>query len=186
MELGDATTSNCLRRKTGSSRTPPVYSSKLPLATCDDGTCDFTCPDPGTCDDGICSNGEEVWDGVNCECISINVPVPCVDDGDCSNGDEVWDMTTCTCTQENVPVPCVDDGDCTNGDEVWDAATCTCTQENIPVPCVDDGDCTNGFEVWDATTCNCNITPPVSGCTNPTANNYDPVSYTHLTLPTKA
>ena len=145
-EVWDATTCNC-------NITPPVFgctnstaNNYDPLATCDDGSCDFTCPDPGTCDDGICLNGEEVWDGVNCECISINVPIPCVDDGDCTNGDEVWDPMTCTCTQENVPVPCVDDGDCTNGDEVWNVTTCTCTQENVPVP----------------------------------------VSYTHLTLPTKA
>ncbi|MFK8008160.1 MAG: hypothetical protein AB8H03_17515, partial [Saprospiraceae bacterium] len=64
-----------------------------PNATCDDGSCIFTCPDPGNCDDGDCTNGEEIWDGGICECITINIPDPstCIDDGDCTNGEEIWD-----------------------------------------------------------------------------------------------
>ncbi|MFT5438029.1 MAG: gliding motility-associated-like protein, partial [Ulvibacter sp.] len=68
------------------------------------------------------------------------------------------------------------DGDCSNGDEVWDVNTCTCSQENVPMPCVDDGDCSNGEETWDANTCTCTIIPPVLGCTDPTANNYNPTA----------
>ncbi len=115
-------------------------------------------------------------DANTCECLQENIPVPCVDDGICSNGEEVWDANTCECLQENIPVPCVDDGICANGEEVWDANTCECLQENIPVPCVDDGDCTNGFEAWDASNCECIVTPPVLGCTDPMANNYDPLA----------
>ena len=232
-EVWDANTCTCIITPSTFGCTNPTANNYDPAATCEDGSCTFDCPDPGNCDDGICTNGEEVWDGDNCNCITINVPVPCVDDGDCSNGDEVWDPNTCTCSQENIPIPCVDDGDCSNGFEIWDANTCSCNitpptfgctnttannydpaatcddgsctfdcpdpgncddgictngEEvwdgdncncitiNVPVPCVDDGDCANGFEVWDSNTCTCNIIPPTFGCTNPTANNYDPAA----------
>ncbi|MFT5801228.1 MAG: gliding motility-associated-like protein, partial [Nonlabens sp.] len=175
-EVWDANTCTCNITPSVFGCTDPAANNFDPAATCDDGSCEFDCPDPGNCDDGICANGEEVWDGDLCECITINVPTPCEDDGDCSNGDEVWDADNCICNQENVPTPCEDDGDCTNGEEIWDTATCTCTQINVPTPCEDDGDCTNGFEIWDATTCSCNITPPVLGCTNPIANNFDPTA----------
>ncbi|MFK8009588.1 MAG: hypothetical protein AB8H03_24720, partial [Saprospiraceae bacterium] len=71
------------------------------------------------CNDGDCSNGEEEWDEVNCECITTNIPDPstCIDDGDCTNGEETWNSSTCECEQLNIPDPstCVDDGDCLNG-----------------------------------------------------------------------
>ena len=160
------------------------------------GTC--VCPDPGTCDDGDCTNGEEIWDDVNCQCMSINVPDPntCIDDGDCTNGDETWDATTCMCIQTNVPDPttCIDDGDCSNGDETWDATRCMCIQTNVPDPttCIDDGDCSNGDETWDATTCMCTQTnvPDPTTCVddgdcangletwNPTTCNCDIISTT--------
>ena len=150
-----------------------------PAATCDDGTCDFDCPDPGTCDNGDCSDGEEVWDGTNCECISINVPDPstCVDDGDCSNGTEEWDDDNCMCISVNIPDPstCVDDGDCNNGTEEWDDANCMCIAVDVPdsSTCIDDGDCTNGTETWNIQTCECEVIQEVLGCTNASANNFD-------------
>ena len=206
-------------------------------ATCDDGSCEFDCPDPGDCDNGNCADGTEVWDGINCECISIDIPDPttCIDDGDCNNGEEMWDDTTCECIAVNIPdeLTCVDDGDClngtetwndqscecdqimetlgctnpsannydenatcddgscefncpdpgdcdngdcTDGTEVWDGVACECTSIDVPDPstCVDDGDCTNGIEEWNETSCECDLSLPVVGCTNPSANNYDP------------
>ncbi len=129
--------------------TNPTANNFNPAATCDDGSCDFDCPDPGTCDDGNCSNGEEVWNGSNCECETINIPDP----------------TTCT-----------DDGDCSNGEEIWDDALCECINVNIPDPniCMDDGDCLNGLETWDAENCFCEIIIVELGCTDPMANNYNP------------
>ena len=130
---------------------------------------DVSASDPG-CDDGDCTNGLETWDG--CECVAGTPPVdPGCDDGDCTNGVEVWDG--CECLAGTQPVdPGCDDGDCTNGLETWDG--CECVAGTPPTPCVDDGDCTNGFENWNLNTCECDITPPVNGCTNPTATNFDP------------
>ena len=45
-----------------------------PAATCDDDSCVFPCPDPGTCDDGDCANGIETWDGTDCMCVSGTPP----------------------------------------------------------------------------------------------------------------
>lgn len=210
-----------------------------PAATCDDGSCTYDCPDPGTCDDGDCSNGEETWNPTTCMCEDGVVPDPltCVDDGDCSNGEEVWDTATCTCESVNPPDPsnCIDDGDCTNGieswnmatcmcetttevlgctdmaannfdptatcddgsctydcpdpgncddgdcsngEEVWNPSTCMCEDGVAPDPssCVDDGDCLNGVETWDLATCDCIIIMENTGCTDPTALNYDPAA----------
>ncbi len=203
-EFWDTNTCSCDIIPPSFGCTNPTANNYDPTATCDDGSCSFDCPDPGNCDDGICANGEEIWDGNICECININVPVPCTDDGDCSNGEEVWDANTCNCniippilgctdpTANNFdptatcddgscsfdcpdPGNC-DDGICANGEEIWDGNICECININVPVPCTDDGDCSNGEEVWDANTCACNIIPPTFGCTNPTANNYDPTA----------
>ena len=52
-----------------------------------------------------------------------------------------------------------------------------CNQLNIPEPCVDDGICTNGIEIgWDSDLCECIVVAPVFGCTDPDANNYDPLA----------
>ncbi len=140
-------------------------------ATCDDGSCEYECPDPGNCDDGDCSNGVETWNGETCQCDAGTPPdsSTCVDDGDCSNGVETWNETTCTCEQLNIPDPstCIDDGDCSNGTETWNTSTCTCEQLNVPDPntCVDDGDCSNGDETWNEATCTCdqlNVPDPSS------------------------
>ncbi len=119
-----------------------------PLATCDDGSCVFPCPDPGNCDNGDCEDGLEVWDGTLCECVSGPPPVepPSCDDGDCTNGEEFWNGCEC----ESGPAP-VDPGNC------------------------DDGICTNGIEEWDG--CNCVVVSmPLQGCTNNTATNFDPLA----------
>ncbi|MFK8008159.1 MAG: gliding motility-associated C-terminal domain-containing protein [Saprospiraceae bacterium] len=180
IETWNTTTCMCDITPTVLGCTNSTATNYDPNATCDDGSCIFTCPDPGNCDDGDCSNGEEIWDGGICECITINIPDPstCIDDGDCINGEETWNSNTCECEQLNIPDPstCIDDGNCTNGEETWNANTCECEQLNIPDPstCVDDGDCTNGIETWNTTTCMCDITPTVLGCTNSTATNYDP------------
>ena len=129
--------------------TDPNANNFNPNATCDDGSCDLSCPDPGNCDDGVCTNGTEIWNSTTCMCESINPPDP---------------------------TSCIDDGDCTNGMEVWNDANCMCESINPPDPstCVDDGDCTNGTEVWDDTTCTCESLPEVVGCTEPGALNYNP------------
>ena len=203
-EAWDISTCSCIT-------TPPVLgctnstaNNYDPLATCDDGSCTFDCPDPGNCDDGICANGDETWDGTICDCVDGTPPTPCMDDGDCTNGFEVWNVNTCicdvtppvngctdptannynslaTCDDGSCTYDCpdpgnCDDGICANGDETWDASICDCVDGTPPTPCMDDGDCTNGFEVWNANTCICDVTPPVSGCTDPTANNYDPLA----------
>jgi len=170
-------------------------------ATCDDNSCTFTCPDPGTCDDGDCTNGSETWDGNACECVAGTAPTPCTDDGDCTNGFEAWNMMTCDCDVTAAVLGCTDmtatnfdmnatcddnsctftcpdpgtcdDGDCTNGAESWDGTTCECVSGTAPTPCTDDGDCTNGFESWNTSTCSCDVTAAVFGCTNATATNFD-------------
>ncbi len=201
-EIWNTNTCNC-------DITPPVFGCTDPMAnnfdpnaTCDDGSCDTSCPDPGTCDDNDCTNGVETWDFVNCECVAGTPPTPCVDDGDCTNGFEIWNTNTCncditppvfgctdpmannfdpnaTCDDGSCDTSCpdpgtCDDNDCTNGVETWDFNNCECQAGTPPTPCVDDGDCTNGFEIWNTNTCNCDITPPVFGCTDPMANNFDP------------
>ncbi len=129
--------------------TNPNANNYNPNATCDDGSCDLSCPDPGNCDDGDCSNGTEFWNSAFCMCESINPPDPtsCVDDNDCSNGMEVWNDINCMCESINPP---------------------------DPTSCVDDGDCTNGTEVWDDTTCTCESLPEIVGCTTIGALNYNP------------
>jgi len=182
--------------------TNPTATNYNPLATCDDGSCTFTCPDPGTCDDGVCSNGVETWNGTTCACQADTAPTPCVSDGNCTNGVETWDATTCTCTNVASVLGCTnatalnynplatcDDGscmyncpdpgncsdnNCTNGLETWDGNNCICVDGLAPIPCADDNDCTNGFEVWNSNTCTCTITPPIFGCMNPDSENYDP------------
>jgi len=164
-----------------------------PDANCDDSSCTFACPDPGTCDDGDCANGIETWDADNCECVAGTAPVdPGCDDGDCTNGVETWDG--CECVAGTAPTPCEDDGDCSNGFETWNATTCECDTEAPVLGCTndtatnfdpaatcdddscdfacpdpgtcDDGDCANGVEAWDGDTCECVAgTPPVDpGC----------------------
>ena len=165
--------------------TDPNANNFDPNAVCDDGSCEYDCPDPGDCDNGDCTDGEEVWDGSICECISINIPDPdsCIDDGDCTNGVEIWNDITCECEVETEVLGCTDpnannydpnavcdDGTCTydcpdpgdcdngiceDGEEVWNDSICECEAINIPTPCVDDGDCNNGEEVWDSTNCEC-------------------------------
>jgi gliding motility-associated-like protein len=177
-ETWDNNTCTCNIIPTVLGCTNPTANNYNPSATCDDGSCQFDCPDPGNCNDGICANGQEQWNGTTCACETIagTIPTPCTDDGVCSNGTETWDNNTCTCTQTNVPTPCTDDGVCSNGTENWDNNTCTCSQTNVPTPCTDDGVCSNGTETWDNNTCACNIIPAVLGCTNPTANNYNPLA----------
>ena len=75
-EEWNETTCECVTTAAVLGCTNPTANNFNPDATCDDGTCEFDCPDPGNCDDGDCSNGEEVWDGDTCECIAINVPDP--------------------------------------------------------------------------------------------------------------
>jgi len=66
--------------------------------------------------------------------------------------------------------------------ECWETATfnnAICAWEvtgTLPAdPGCDDGDCTNGMETWDG--CDCiEGTPPVIGCTNPLADNYNPAA----------
>jgi|GEM_PF-6407483 len=183
-EVWDVTTCDCIVITAVLGCTNPTANNYNPMATCDDGSCDFDCPDPGDCDDGNCTNGEEVWDGMNCECISINVPDPstCIDDGDCLNGTEFWDMNTCTCETMAEPQGCTDPT-ATNYDP-----TATCDDGSCDYDCpdpgdCDDGDCSNGQEVWDATNCECiavNIPDPNDcvddgDCTNGTEV-YDPVT----------
>ncbi|MEZ4913952.1 MAG: hypothetical protein R2798_07845 [Chitinophagales bacterium] len=86
--------------------TNPTALNFNPSATCDDGSCIFSCP--ARCDDGDCA-GIETWDGIACQCIVD----PGCNDGDCSNGIETWDGCQCT-----PPVnPGCNDGDCSNGVE---------------------------------------------------------------------
>jgi hypothetical protein len=127
-----------------------------------------SCTPPASCNDGICSNGQEQWNGTTCACETIagTIPTPCTDDGVCSNGTETWDNNTCTCSQTNVPTPCTNDGVCSNGTETWDNNTCTCTQTNVPTPCTDDGVCSNGVETWDNNTCTCTQTNVPTPCTD--------------------
>ena len=120
------------------------------LATCDDGSCSFICPDPGDCDDGICTNGIETWDGVNCICMT-NAPteiIGCTDSNFC----EYNPLATC------------DDGSCITSNA--DPGTC------------DDGDCTNGIETWDSVSCNCvsNSVTEITGCTDASFCEYDPLA----------
>jgi len=87
----------------------------------------------------------------------------------------VQTLVICDCVAGVAPVdPGCDDGDCSNGVETWDGGNCIAGTP--PSPCVDDGDCTNGFEMWNVNTCECDITPPVNGCTDPTAINYNPAA----------
>ncbi|MEZ4913950.1 MAG: hypothetical protein R2798_07835 [Chitinophagales bacterium] len=103
--------------------TNPTALNFNPSATCDDGSCIFSCPDPGNCDDGDCANGIETWDGIACQCIPGTPPVdPGCNDGDCNNGIETWDG--CQCVPGTPPVnPGCDDGDCSNGIETWEAVS---------------------------------------------------------------
>ena len=153
----------------------PNATNYDPNATCDDGSCDFACPDPGDCDNGDCADGEEVWDGTQCACVAINVPNPssCIDDGDCTNGVEMWNPNTCAC--DNIPqmLGCMDPN-ATNYDP-----NATCDDGSCDFACPDPGDCDNGDcadgeEVWDGSTCSCvaiNVPNPAScvddgDCTN--------------------
>jgi len=42
--------------------------------------------------------------------------------------------------------------------------------------CIDDGDCSNGIENWNTSTCTCEISSTISGCTDVTADNYNPIA----------
>jgi len=121
-----------------------------PSVNCDDGSCDFSCLDPGTCDDGDCTNGFEIWDGNTCTCINTGTQIGCTDINACN-----YD-----------PDAICDDGSCTSVDcasECGGTATAGTT--------CDDGDASTINDVYDVD-CNC-IGNQVSGCTDSTACNYN-------------
>lgn len=72
--------------------------------------------------------------------------------------------------------PNCDDGICSNGTETYNTDTCECNSGTPPTPCQNDGDCSNGEEQWNDASCECETVNPIFGCTNTTANNYDPLA----------
>ena len=158
IEEWDTATCSCITTPSVLGCTNSTATNFDPNATCDDGTCDFPCPDPGTCDNGECADGEEIWDGNICDCVAINVPNPatCMEDGDCTNGFDIWDPAICTCVNTPQISGCTDptannydpNANCDDG-----SCDTTCPD---PGTC-DDGDCTNGEEIWNTTICDCEI-----------------------------
>ncbi len=134
------------------------------------------CPDDGTCNTN-CENGDlETWNPTICDCEVTTVVV-----FGCTNNAATNFDANANCDDNSCEFSCpdpgnCDDGDCSNGNEAWNIVTCECVSINAPDPssCVDDGDCSNGFETWNADDCQCEGLQPTEGCTNPSAENYDP------------
>jgi gliding motility-associated-like protein len=118
--------------------TNPTATNYNPAATCDDGSCDFPCPDPGNCDDGDCTNGLELWDGDLCDCVAGVAPVdPGCDDGDCTNGIETWNGCDCETTPadcDNSPTSVVSCDD-NNSNTINDMQTILDCDNSICIPC---------------------------------------------------
>ncbi len=163
--------------------TDPSATNYNPNASCDDGSCVFDCPDPGTCNTDCTIGDVESWDADNCECVVTVVSIfgcinpnaenydpnancddgscilPCPDPGtcnvDCTIGDlEIWNEVTCECDLEIIVVlGCIDPNSCNYNPN----ANCddgSCISNDDPGNC-DDGDCTNGVEFWDFDNCEC-------------------------------
>ncbi len=153
-----------------------------PDATTDDGSCMFPNPDDG------CDLTVDSYDDVNCVVIN-EAPNP--DDG-CDLTTDAFDAATCMIT--NTP-------SCAAG-ETFDAANCACIIGGTPGcldPCdpnfdenatMDDPSLCAGYDttcntdclmgdltIWDASTCSCVVdVVTVLGCTDSTADNYDPAA----------
>ncbi len=174
----------------------PAADNFDPAANCDDGGCMFSnpgCTDPcapnfdatATTDDGSCEAYDNTcnqdctagpfggtWDAATCACINETAPVlgctdPSADNFDpaanCDDGGCIFSNPGCTdpCAPNFDATATTDDGSC----EAYDN---TCNQ-----------DCTAGpfGGTWDAATCACiNETAPVLGCTDPSADNFDPAA----------
>ena len=127
------------------------------------------------CDDFDCSTAD-YYDSNACECIHANIPSLDCNDGDCSTVD-VFDSETCLCEHIPVSPTACDDNNCLT-DDYYDENSCQCVNLPIPTPDCDGDPCSNGgVYSFDPVSCGCVlIQPTVSGCTNPNANNFNPLA----------
>jgi len=109
IQIWDAASCGCITDiVTVNGCTDPSAANYNSLANCDDGSCNYPCPDPGNCNDGICANGEEVWDDNTCTCVATNIPNANCDDGICTNGFEIWNEELCICDIIQPVLGCTD------------------------------------------------------------------------------
>jgi len=158
----------------------PAANNYDPAANCEDDSCDYDCADDGSCNDDCLSGDIEVWNPISCSCeVDVVTVLGCID----ASFDNYNPLANCdddSCADDTGcpdPGDC-DDDDCSNGEEVWNSTTCDCEAINVPDPfsCIDDMDCTNGIEYYDDSDCECKTEAAVYGCTNETAENYDPLA----------
>ena len=175
------------------------------IDTWDDTLCECVyMPDPNLpllCDDGDCTNGEEIYNSLTCDCDVVPVTTGCTDMNAC-NFDPLATCDDGSCVPNTDPGIC--NTDCTMGDlEIWDTANCQCVLDQVvvsgctdanscnfnPAANCDDGscvpntdpgtcntDCTMGdLEIWDAANCQCVVDQVVvAGCTDTNSCNFNP------------
>jgi len=175
------------------------------LSNCDDGSCEYLCPDPGTCNEDCLLGDLEIWDAEVCACISeLEIIEGCIDstalnynslancdDGscefdcldpgtcntDCFEGDlEIWDGNTCQCVVDLVIIlGCTNVNSC-NFNSVANCEDGSCISNDDPGIC--NTDCSLGdLQVWDGSSCECVVSSvSILGCTNSNASNFDPAA----------
>ena len=175
----------------------PTACNFNPAANCDDGSCIFET----TCDIDPCTiGGIFAWDASTCSCVLDEITIlGCISPNSC-NFDPAANCDDGSCIPNNDPGIC--NTDCALGNlEIWDNNACLCVVDIVvfngctnpsapnfdPSANCDDGSCDcipDGC--IDPTACNFD---PTASCDNgscvfETVCDTDPVSYTHLTLPT--
>jgi len=196
----DATTCGCqLSIPTISGCTDNTACNFDATANCNDAA---SCVYETTCDADPCTNGGIfTWDATTCACELTTPTVDGCTDATACNFDATANCDDSSCIFETT----CDMDACTNGGVfAWNAANCAC-ELSIPTVtgCMDNtacnfnpnancndaatcifettcdvDPCTNGgIFAWDATTCSCLLSEAtVSGCTTPSAANYDPTA----------
>jgi len=161
--------------------TDPTACNYMSGACIDNGSCTglFGCTDPtacnynslATCEDGSCILSSGCTDPTAANYTAS----ACTNDGSCCY------IGCMDSTAVNyLAINCVDDGSCCY-DGCMDTTACNYT----PTACVDDGSCLTNYGCMDYWTPALNYDPTancpdtccyVSGCTDPTALNYDPLA----------
>jgi len=177
----DATTCSCINEITPVNGCTDASANNFdPNANCDDGNCMFDmCDDPcapnfgavGACDpyDDTCNADCTVgpfggtWDATTCSCINEVTPVNGCTDASANNFDPNANCDDGNCMFDMCDDPCAPN--------FGDAGACD------PYDDTCNADCTMGpfGGTWDTTSCSCiNEITPVNGCTDASANNFDP------------
>ena len=186
-DFGDATCADPCNPVSGC--TDPAACNFDPSACIDDGMCAAPPCNPG-CTDPCADNFDVNADADDGSCI----PYDDTCNADCTMGPfgGIYDAATCACINEVIPVNgCTDasannfdpNANCDDGNCMFDMCDDPCAPNFGAVGACDpyddtcNADCTMGpfGGIYDATTCSCiNEITPVNGCTDASANNFDP------------